>query len=173
MIDSDTTYNPTVGSQYAFTADDIGSKTLTIKYTYKPDGNDSTTTVKKTVNISVQRNILQSIAASGLVQTTYYEGEYLNLSGATVEATYSNMTDEVTLGSGDYTVTSTKVGGADPVAITEPLTTDYTNVRFSRTEPMPVPIRRSPRLRIRESPSSPPQRRWSSSRERLSFQRCL
>ncbi len=119
---------------YEFLPTDIGSKTLTVKYTYTPDGNTHTTTVTKDVTISVQRNILQSIAVSGLVQTTYYAGEYLNLSGATVKGTYSNMTDDVTLGSGDYTVTSTKAGGADPVAITEALTTDYTNVRFSRTE---------------------------------------
>ncbi|NLI54529.1 MAG: SH3 domain-containing protein [Clostridiales bacterium] len=132
MIDSDTTYNPTVGSQYAFTADDIGSKTLTIKYTYKPDGNDSTTTVKKTVNISVQRNILSGITASALPQTDYYAGEYLNTSGVVVKATYTNMVDPVTLSSGDYSVSIT--GGLVPLTVSDPLTDACTNVQFSRTE---------------------------------------
>lgn len=131
-----TTYNPTVGSQYAFTMADIGSKTLTIKYTYKPTGQTSNVTVTSDVTISVQRNILSSIEVTAPVQTEYYVGEYINLTGAVVKAKYTNTETDasVTLTSSDYTVTSTKTGGTDPISVSQPLTTDYTNIRFGRTE---------------------------------------
>ena len=134
MMNDTTVYNPTVGSQYAFVATDLGVKTLTIKYTYTPAGNTHTTTVTKTVTISVQNQILDSMAASDLTQMTYYAGEFVNLNGAVVKATYTNTTEPVTLTSSDYTVTSTKALGADPLPITTALDPAYTNVRFSRTE---------------------------------------
>ncbi len=131
-MDNDTTYNPTVGSQYAFVPEDVGSKTLTIKYTYIPTGNTNSTTVTQTVTISVQRNILQSISASNPVQMNYYEGEYVNLAGAGVEATYSNMTDPVALSVGDYSVTT--YDGADYFPVTDPLTSTITAIHFYRAE---------------------------------------
>ena len=135
MMNDDTVYNPTVGSQYAFVATDLGSKTLKVKCTYTPTGNTHPTTVTKDVTISVQNNVLSNIeVTTDPIQKEYYVGEYINLSGAVVKATYTNMTDPLTLASDGYSVTSTKDAGADPVAVTVPLTAAYTNLRFSRTE---------------------------------------
>ena len=135
MMNDTTTFNPAVGSQYAFVATDLGSKTLTIKCTYTPLGNTHTTTVTATVTISVQNNVLKTLDVSTEpLQKEYYAGEFINLTGAVVQAKYSNLTDAVTLPSDGYTVTSTKSGGADPVSVSTALTEAYTNLRFSRTE---------------------------------------
>ena len=62
-------YNPAV--PYTFLPTDLGSKTLTVKYTYTPTGNTSTTTVTKDITISVQKSILQSINVTGPAQLSY------------------------------------------------------------------------------------------------------
>ena len=135
MMNDDTVYNPTVGSQYPFVATDLGSKTLKVKCTYTPTDNTHTTTVTADVTISVQNNVLSNIeVTTDPIQKEYYVGEYISLSGAVVKARYTNMTDQVTLASDGYTVTSTKAAGADPIAVSAPLTALYTNLRFSRTE---------------------------------------
>ena len=135
MMNDDTVYNPTVGSQYPFVATDLGSKTLKVKCTYTPTDNTHTTTVTADVTISVQNNVLSNIeVTTDPIQKEYYVGEYISLSGAVVKARYTNMTDQVTLASDGYSVTSTKAAGADPIAVSAPLTALYTNLRFSRTE---------------------------------------
>ena len=95
-------YNP--ATPYTFLASDVGTKTLTVKYYYKPVGNTNYVTVTKDFTISIQRNVLQSITVSGPAQISYYAGEYLNLSGLVVKGTYSNMTDPVVLDSSKYTL---------------------------------------------------------------------
>lgn len=125
-------YNP--ATAYAFLPTDIGSKTLTVKYTYTPTGNTKSVTVTKDVTISVQSNILQSILASAPAQKTYYAGELVNLGGVVVTGTYSNLADPVTIASGGYTVVTTKEDGTNPQPITEPLTADQTKIVFTRSE---------------------------------------
>jgi uncharacterized protein YjdB len=127
-------YNPAVGSQYAFQATDIGSKTLTLKYTYKPAGQTNNVTVTKNVTISVQRHILQSIEVTGPAQLSYFAGELMNLSGLVVKATYSNMTDPVTLDSSKYTLRLYKdAEGTDEITTAEALSTQNT-LKVSVTE---------------------------------------
>ena len=127
-------YNPAVGSQYAFQATDIGSKTLTLKYTYKPTGQTNNVTVTKNVTISVQRHILQSIEVTGPAQLSYFAGELMNLSGLVVKATYSNMTDPVTLDSSKYTLRLYKdAEGTDEITTAEALSTQNT-LKVSVTE---------------------------------------
>ena len=127
-------YNPAVGSQYAFQATDIGSKTLTLKYTYKPAGQTNNVTVTKNVTISVQRHILQSIEVTGPAQLSYFAGELMNLSGLVVKATYSNMTDPVTLDSSKYTLRLYKDSeGTDEITTAEALSTQNT-LKVSVTE---------------------------------------
>ncbi len=109
----------TPGSTYTFLPTDVGSKTLTVKYTYKPTGNTNNVTVTQEFTISVQKNILQSISVTGPAQISYYEGEYLNLSGLVVEGTYSNMTDPVVLDSSKYTLRLYK----DGTPVTDEITT--------------------------------------------------
>jgi len=130
-------YNPT--TPYTFLSTDVGTKTLTVKYTYTPAGNTKAVTVTKDFTISVQRNVLQSIAVTGPAQISYYAGEYLNLSGLVVKATYSNMTDPVELDSSKYTlrlykdtagVVSDEIGTSDKL-------TDQNTLKVSVTETYP------------------------------------
>ncbi len=130
LIDG-TTYD---NVSYAFDEGDIGSKTLTVKYTYTPTGHSNSITVTESVTISIQRNILSSLAATGPWQTDYYAGEVLNLNGLTVEASYTNMTDPVSLSSGDYTVKATDAIGTNEIASSEPLTTTQTKIIVTRSE---------------------------------------
>ena len=126
-------FNP--ASPYTFVSTDIGKKTLTIKYTYTPSGHDGSITVTKDVVISVQKNMLSALTASGVVQSNYYAGETLNTSGLTVDATYTNTAEAVTLTSADYTVTSASdLSGSDELSVSEPLTTAQTLLVVSRTE---------------------------------------
>ncbi|MEN6419423.1 MAG: Ig-like domain-containing protein [Clostridiaceae bacterium] len=138
MIGS-TVYNPAAGLQYAFTMADLGPKTITIKYTYKPSGQTKEITVTKDLSISIQNNVLQSIAITGPSQLSYYAGEYINLSGLVVKATYSNMTDPVTLDSSKYTVSLSKVTGgitSDVITPASPLTVQNTlTISVSETYP--------------------------------------
>lgn len=117
-------YDPAI--PYAFVVTDLGSKTLTVKYTYTPTGNTHTTTVTKDITISVQKSILQSISVTGPAQLSYYAGETLNLGGLVVMGTYSNMTDPVELDSSKYTlrlykdtagVISNEITTADPLTV--------------------------------------------------------
>ncbi len=103
MIGS-TTYNPTPGSQYTFKMADIGSKTLTVKYTYKPSGQSNSVTVTKDVTISVQKHVIKSLEVTGPAQLSYYSGEYLNLSGLVVKANYSDTTEAVVLDPSKYVI---------------------------------------------------------------------
>lgn len=133
-----TTYNPAVGSQYAFAMGDLGSKTITLKYTYKPTGFTNSITVTKDLTISVQQNILTDLTVTGPTQKTYYAGEYLNLGGLVAKGTYSNMTDPVTLDNAKLTVTASDTDGtSDLIAVTDPLTVDQKqiNVTYSETYP--------------------------------------
>lgn len=124
----------TPGSTYTFLPTDVGSKTLTVKYTYKPTGNTNSVTVTQTFTISVQKNILQSVSVTGPGQISYYEGEYLNLSGLVVEATYSNMTDPVVLDSSKYTLSLYKdAPGTSEITTADPLTVQNT-LKVSVTE---------------------------------------
>lgn len=95
-------YNP--ATPYTFLASDVGTKTLTVKYTYKPTGNTNSVTVTKDFTISIQKNVLQSISITGPAQVSYYAGEYLNLSGLVVKAKYSNIDDPVELDSSKYSL---------------------------------------------------------------------
>jgi len=95
-------FNPAI--PYTFVASDVGTKTLTVKYTYTPAGNTKAVTVTKDFTISVQRNVLQSISVTGPAQLSYYAGEYVNLSGLVVTGTYSNLADPVVLDSSKYTL---------------------------------------------------------------------
>ena len=132
LLINDKVYDPAVG--YTFVSSDIGPKTLTVKYTYTPVGHSSAITVTAGVKISVQSNVLKTLAATGPTQIAYFAGEILNLAGLAVTATYYNMTDPVTLTSDKYTVTATKASGADPIAETAPLTALMTQILVSRTE---------------------------------------
>ncbi|MCE5188446.1 MAG: Ig-like domain-containing protein [Eubacteriales bacterium] len=132
LLINDKVYDPAVG--YTFVSSDIGPKTLTVKYTYTPVGHSSAITVTADVKISVQNNVLKTLAATGPTLKAYFAGETLNLAGLAVTATYYNMTDPVTLTSDKYTVTATKAAGADPIAETAPLTTLMTQILVSRTE---------------------------------------
>jgi len=129
-------YNPTV--PYSFVPTDLGSKTLTVKYTYTPTGNTHAVTVSKDITISVQKNILQSINVIGPAQLSYYAGETLNLSGLVVEATYSNMTDPVVLDSSKYTLSVYKDAATptDVITTADPLTVqDRLKVTVSESYP--------------------------------------
>lgn len=129
-------YNP--ATPYTFVATDLGSKTLTVKYTYTPTGNTHTTTVTKDITISVQKSILQSISITGPAQLSYYAGETLNLSGLVVSATYSNVTDPVVLDSSKYTLSVYKnaVTPTDVITTADPLTVqDRLKVTVSETYP--------------------------------------
>lgn len=128
----------TPNTDYVFQASDIGSKTLTVSYTYTPDGHTNSITVTKDITISVQNNILQSLTVTGPAKLDYYEGEVLNLAGLTVKAKYSNMADEVTLTSADYVVTATAdspvVDTSKVISATDPLTTNQKYIMVTRTE---------------------------------------
>ncbi len=130
-------YNP--ATPYTFLASDVGTKTLTVKYYYKPVGNTNYVTVTKDFTISIQRNVLQSITVSGPAQISYYAGEYLNLSGLVVKGTYSNMTDPVVLDSSKYNLRlykdtsgtiSHEIGTSDKL-------TDQNTLKVSVTETYP------------------------------------
>jgi len=131
---NDEIYDP--ATPYDFVVSDLGSKTLTVSYTYIPTGHTNSITVTDTVTISVQKNILDSLAASGVLQTTYFAGETVNTSGLAVEATYTNITDPVTLSSSDYTVktASDAAGTADVLTTADALTTAQQFIVVSRTE---------------------------------------
>ena len=126
-------FNP--ATPYTFLPTDIGTKTLTVKYTYKPTGNANNVTITKDVTISVQKSILSGITATAPTQTEYYAGEFVNLSGVTVQASYMNTTtDPVTLASDGYTVVSDNVGGTNPLPVSAALVDGQTKLKFSRTE---------------------------------------
>ena len=126
-------YDP--ATPYNFVPTDLGSKTLTVKYTYKPTGNTNSVTITKDVTISVQKNILDSITATSPTQTEYYAGEFINLAGVTVQAKYTNTTtDPVTLASDGYTVTSDNAAGTNPQPVSAALVAGQTKLKFSRTE---------------------------------------
>jgi uncharacterized protein YjdB len=127
-------YNP--ATPYTFVATDLGSKTLTVKYTYTPTGNTHTTTVTKDITISVQKSILDHIDVTGPAQLSYYAGETLNLSGLVVNAYYTNMTDPVVLDSSKYTLSVYKdaVTPTDVITTADPLTVqDRLKVTVSET----------------------------------------
>lgn len=129
-------YNPAF--HYSFAPTDIGSKTLTIKYTYTPTGNTQAVTVTKDITISIQKSILQSVSVTGPAQLSYYAGETLNLSGLVVSATYSNMTDPVVLDSSKYTLRLYKDAATptDEITTADPLTVqDTLKVTVSETYP--------------------------------------
>ena len=120
---NDTTIYDSVHKLYTFQYTDLGSKTLTVSYTYLPTGHTDAVTVTKTVTISVQNNILDTVTPSGLLKTTYYVGETLSLTGLVVKAGYTNSTDLVTLASDGYTVfTATTDTSADRVEVNDPIT---------------------------------------------------
>ncbi len=126
-------FNP--ATPYTFLPTDIGTKTLTVKYTYKPTGNTSSVTVTKDVTISVQKSILSELTATAPTQTEYYEGEFINLTGVTVQAKYTNTTtDPVTLSSDGYTVTSDNATLTNPQPVSTALVAGQTKLKFSRTE---------------------------------------
>ena len=126
-------FNP--ATPYTFLPTDIGTKTLTVKYTYKPTGNTSSVTVTKDVTISVQKSILSELTATAPTQTEYYEGEFINLTGVTVQAKYTNTTtDPVTLTSDGYTVTSDNATVTNPQPVSAALVAGQTKLKFSRTE---------------------------------------
>ena len=130
---NDAIYNPAV--PYAFQLGDIGKKTLTVSYTYTPVGHTDSVTVTKEINISVQKSILNTLDASGVLQTTYYAGETLNTAGLVVKANYTNMVDPVTLTSSDYTVTAASdLIGGNEISATSPLTALQTKLVAARTE---------------------------------------
>lgn len=132
-----TTYNPTVGSQYAFKLTDIGSKTVTVKYTYKPTGQTNNVTVTKDLTISVQKRIIKSLEVTGPAQLSYYEGEYLNLSGLVVKANYSDTTEAIVLDSSKYVVKAyAGTPGTDEITPASKLTTQDT-LDISVTESYP------------------------------------
>lgn len=128
----------TPGTDYVFLASDLGSKTLTVSYTYTPVGHTDPVTVTKDITISVQNNILQSLTVTGPSKLDYYEGEVLNLAGLTVKAKYSNMAEEVTLTSADYTVTASSdtpvTATSKVVNASDPLTVDQKHIIVTRTE---------------------------------------
>ncbi|GEM_PF-2258978 len=119
-------YNP--ATPYNFLPTDLGSKTLTIRYSYTPTGNTSVTTVTKDISISVQKSILQSVSVTGPAQLSYYAGETLNLSGLVVSATYSNMSDPVVLDSSKYSLRLYKDAATptDEITTADPLTVQDT-----------------------------------------------
>lgn len=126
-------FNP--ATPYTFLPTDIGTKTLTVKYTYKPTGNTNNVTITKDVTISVQKSILSAITATAPTQTEYYAGEFVNLSGVTVQASYTNTTtDPVTLASDGYTVISDNAAGTNPLPVSAALVDGQTKLKFSRTE---------------------------------------
>ncbi|MDD4311194.1 MAG: Ig-like domain-containing protein [Eubacteriales bacterium] len=130
-------YNP--ATPYTFLASDVGVKTLTVKYTYKPAGNTNSVTVTKDFTISIQRNVLQSITVSGPAQDSYYAGEYLNLSGLVVKGIYSNMTDPVVLDSSKYSLRLYKDDAGEiknEISVSDPLTVQDT-LKVSVTEKYP------------------------------------
>ena len=130
MIGS-TTYNPTIGSQYSFKESDVGSKTLTVKYS------NAGVTVTKDVTISVQSKVITGLQITWPAQMSYYEGEYLKLSGLVVKATYSNVTDPVLLDSSKYVVTAYNgAPGTDDITPADKITTQDT-LRVSVTESYP------------------------------------
>ncbi len=126
-------YDP--ATPYAFVATDLGSKTLTVKYSYIPTGETTAITVTEDVTISVQSQIYYDLTASGVLQTGYFAGESLNTAGLLVKAFYTNMTDPVTLASGDYTVTAASdLLGTDEITLADPLTTVQTKLVVERSE---------------------------------------
>ena len=129
-------YNP--ATPYTFLASDVGTKTLTVKYYYKPVGNTNYVTVTKDFTISIQRNVLQSITVTGPAQLSYYAGECLNLSGLVVKGTYSNMTDPVELDSSKYSLRLYKdaVTPTNEISVSDPLTVQDT-LKVSVTEKYP------------------------------------
>ncbi|MEN6636518.1 MAG: Ig-like domain-containing protein, partial [Clostridiaceae bacterium] len=130
-------YNPT--TPYTFLATDVGVKTLTVQYSYKPAGNSNFVTVNKDFTISIQRNVLQSITVTGPAQDSYYAGEYLNLSGLVVKGIYSNMTDPVVLDSSKYTLRLYKdtAGAISNEIGTSDKLTDQNTLKVSVTETYP------------------------------------
>ncbi len=143
-------YNP--ATPYTFLATDVGTKTLTVKYTYTPDGNTKAVTVTKDFTISIQRNVLQSITVTGPAQVSYYAGEYLNLSGLVVKGTYSNMTDPVVLDSSKYSlhlykdtaIPANEISVSDPLMVQGPLLVSVTETypgsedKVTRTASVPI-----------------------------------
>lgn len=126
-------YDP--ATPYVFKATDVGKKTITVKYTYTPDGHTAAVTITKDLTISVQQNVLTSLTASGSVQNVYYEGETLNTSGLVVAANYTNTVEPVTLTSADYTITAASdLAGTNEISATAPLTALQTMLVVSRTE---------------------------------------
>lgn len=129
-------FNP--ATPYTFLPSDIGTKTLTVKYTYKPTGNTNSVTVTKDVTISVQKSILTGITATDPAQDKYFAGELVNIAGVTVSASYTNMTtDPVVLASSDYSVFTTKADGTNPQPISVPLEKEQAKIVFKRTETYP------------------------------------
>ena len=131
-----TTYNPNVGSQYSFKQTDIGSKTLTVKYVYKPYGG-AEVTVTKEVTISIQKHIITSLDVTWPAQLSYYQGEYLKLSGLVVKATYSDSATPVVLDNTKYVVSAYNGDPlTDPITAADKITTQDT-LRVSVTETYP------------------------------------
>ena len=129
-------FNPAV--PYTFLPSDIGTKTLTVKYTYKATGNSKDVTVTKDVTISVQKSILSELTATAPTQTEYYAGEFVSLSGVTVQAKYTNTTtDPVTLTSDGYTAITNNAAGTNPQPVSAALVAGQTKLTFSRTEKYP------------------------------------
>ncbi len=127
----------TPGTTYSFLPTDLGSKTLTVQYTYTPTGNTHAVTVTKDITISVQKNILDHIDVTGPAQLSYYAGETLNLSGLVVNGYYTNMTDPVVLDSSKYTLSLYKdTPGTSEITTADPLT-DQNTLKVSVSESYP------------------------------------
>ena len=111
-----TVYDPTGATLYTFKATDIGSKTLTVKYSH------GGVTVTKDVTISVQSHIIESLQVTWPAQLSYYKGEYLKLTGLVVKAKYTDATDPVVLDSSKYVVTAyTGAPGTNEITPTDPI----------------------------------------------------
>ena len=133
LLVNGTAYDP--ATPYVFKATDVGKKTVTVKYSYTPDGHSAAVTITKDLTISVQQNVLSSLTASGSVQDVYYAGETLNTSGLVVAANYTNTVEPVTLTSADYTITAASdLAGTDEILASAPLTVLQTMLVVSRTE---------------------------------------
>ena len=133
LVINGTTYDP--ATPYVFKATDVGKKTITVKYSYTPDGHTAAVTITKDLTISVQQNVLTSLTASGSVQNVYYAGETLNTSGLVVAANYTNTVEPKTLTSADYTITAASdLTGTNEILASAPLTALQTMLVVSRTE---------------------------------------
>ena len=127
-----TVYDPTGVTPYTFKATDIGSKTLTLKYSH------GGVTVTKEVTISVQSHMITDIDVTWPAQLSYYTGEALKVTGLVVKATYTDLTDPVVLDSSKYVVTADDADPlTDPIIPGDPIRLQDTTLQVSVTESYP------------------------------------